>query len=722
MSTVIRRRAGTHDVRRDNGGESVHLLESGLVFHSMVDRILSGATAMKEGLATGRTLIPTLGVDIREDQERILLNTRDFIFEVLQGLAFDPSRPTPRARIVAAARTGKTIVMIRLVALTGLRTLVLAPSKTIVEKTVMEFRQKLPGVPVGSYYGDEKSIVDNGVTVATYQTLVAHQRAGILPRSITDVALVLTDEGHETMTELRQVALSAFDPHSFVIAFTATPDYNKEKSLAVFYPRLIDEMRIMEASQRGLLAPGRMRWKSLDVNASHVRLVRRGVEGDVDAKDYDEHELGRVMTHAVVFEACRQMRWDEKSDHPYLKDEEGRPIVIEHRHLKSLICCPSTEMAKELHAWLRENRPFGALAPNLVLGTTLTDRRRNIIADFKAGRVDTLICVRVLLRGFDEPGMKLLIDLSASVSMVLAEQKFCRPLTKVGDQAGIVAVLYPKGLRPPPILPIAVLGPSFVGDDTRDFLDEQRCHGLKQKLLAVDREASKEKPAKPIGPKIRKLRVKKLEFAYELNVVLRPPSFDPAKVEEVRAVLWSCPDFMCCLHSWDGSKPRRPTRLEFWRMLFDHETFVGWGLMLMRYCKIPSGTLEFIRWINRVVPEFEILSKDIDNQDSEFQDDPGDESSLTTEVLIPDMDIFPHPDFKLEEQIVGREFMRFIAARGSEGKLNFSERQQFVLHQHLIGLTYEEIGEQLGLADGQVKYICNRAISNLRKLIRWPFN
>lgn len=712
MSTVIRRRAGTHDVRRDKSGGTVHLLEAGFGYRSMTDRILSGATAMKRGLETGQSLVSTSGIESREDQDRILLNTHDYLVEVVEGLAADSARPTPRARIVAAARTGKTIVEIRLVALTGLRTLVLAPSKTIVEKTVQEFQEKLPGVPVGAYYGEEKSIVNNGVTVATYQTLVAHAKGGILPRSILDVALVFTDEGHETMTELRQEALSIFDPQTVVIALTATPDYNRDKALAVFYPRLIDEMRLMEASQRGLLAPGRMRWRALDVNASHVRLVRRGIEGDINTKDYDERELGRVMTQAVVFEACRQMRWDEKSDHPYLKDERERPVVIEHKSLKALICCPSTEMAKELHRWLSENRPDGTPAPSLVLGTTKDDRRREIIADFKAGRIDTLICVRVLLRGFDEPSMKLLIDLSASVSPVLAEQKFCRPLTKVGDQAGIVAVLYPRGLRPPPILPTAVLGPSFIGDDTRDFFDDDLFKKRKQELRKEEAAREGATPAKRKSRLRLKLRAKALAFSYELNVVLRPPSFDPTRTEEVRAVLWSSHEFIRLLRPQDGSPPLRPTRFEFRQMLFEHDTFVGFGQMLLRYCKVLSGTVHFVRWINRLVPEFALLSEELDDPEEETGSTDG--PRLTTEVLTADMDVFPHPDSgREEEQIIGRELMRLIGMSSRKGELDFSERQQFVLGLHLMGWTYDEIGEKLGLTHtrvGQINLMTRRKL------------
>ncbi|KKW28246.1 MAG: hypothetical protein UY72_C0079G0004 [Candidatus Uhrbacteria bacterium GW2011_GWD2_52_7] len=143
---IIRRRAGSHDIRRA-GEQTVHLLESGFTFRTMSDRLQAGAKAMRQGIETGKPLIPTVGIENREDQNAIIAKLLVYIEEAAAA-SRNALQPTTRARLVAAARTGKTIVMIRAVSLLGLRTVILAPSTTIVEKTVAEFRAKLPGVPV----------------------------------------------------------------------------------------------------------------------------------------------------------------------------------------------------------------------------------------------------------------------------------------------------------------------------------------------------------------------------------------------------------------------------------------------------------------------------------------------------------------------------------------------------------------------------------------------
>ena len=711
MATVIRRRAGTHEVRRSND-KTVHLLESGFGPRTMAERLAAGVEAMHTGLETGQTAVPTVGIEGREDQDTIIGKFAIYAEEMAE-IAKNPTRPAIRARTIAAARTGKTIVMIRLIALMGLRCVILAPSTTIVDKTVAEIKQKLPHVPVGAYYGDAKDIVNNGVTVATYQITGAHAKRSILPASIREVALVFCDEGHETMTEHRQDALDAFDPQALVVAFTATPDYSKEKTLAVFYPYLIDEMRLMEAAQRGLLAPGRMRWKPLDVTASHVRLVTRKVEGELDRKDYDEVELGKVMSQAVVFEACRHMRYEETSEHPYLRDEAGKPVIIEHRKLKTLICAASTNMAQELYKWLRTQRPEGSGQIALVLGSTPSDVRRAIIAEFKAGTIDTLINVRVLLRGFDEPTMKLLIDLSPSISPVIAEQKFCRPLTKVGDEAGIVTVLYPHGLRPPPILPMAVLGPSFTGDDTREFFEDTRVNAIKKaaRELKEDGQATEEIRRGKRPPNARRLKVKKLATLRELNVVLRPPSFDPESTREVREILWSSPEFMRSLRL--GMKP---SRVDFRQMLFNHDKFVGFGLTLLRFCKVGPGTQLLWSWLNKQVPEFDVIRED--------EEDPGNGTDemgdlFGREVLMPDLSEFPDPDSLRDERTVElqRILDRFVRESSNlRGRL--SPRESFVIERHLTGYTHEEIAEEIGCGRANAQKIWSDAVSTLRMVLK----
>ncbi len=92
----------------------------------------------------------------------------------------------------------------------------------------------------------------------------------------------------------------AFEEKAIRVALTATPDYNAQKRLRRFFPRLIHELELFDALESGLLAPSRMWVVEVDADASTVRFI---------AGDYERETLGRLMSSSLFFKAVEVFRY-----------------------------------------------------------------------------------------------------------------------------------------------------------------------------------------------------------------------------------------------------------------------------------------------------------------------------------------------------------------------------------------------------------------------------
>ncbi len=338
-------------------------------------------------------------------------------------------------RIVMPPRTGKTVIAAKIMQeVRGCATF-LAPTKVLVDQAAAEFRERLPGVSVWTLYSGSPVLGEDGIAVATYQSLQALAKSGEFPALVRRSTVVFADEAHHAMTEMRQEVLRvAFCDDAVRIALTATPDYDEERVLARHFPDLIHEMTIYEGVQMKLLAPVRATAVEVDAGRSHVRLV---------AGDYDRADIGLVMSRAPLLKAIESFRYDEEN--------APRP---------ALIACATRAQAMAVFEYLAEHRPEGTPCPAPVLGDISNEMREAYLRHFENGVLDTLITVGVLIEGWSSVRCKLLIDAAPSLSMVRAAQKFTRPMTKDGDEEARIVMLIPSGLRYLPVLPLDVFGPA----------------------------------------------------------------------------------------------------------------------------------------------------------------------------------------------------------------------------------------------------------------------
>jgi superfamily II DNA or RNA helicase len=503
-----------------------------------------------DGVAAPVTAAPEVVQDpetehssLRPYQRRVLADFWRFFAE-----AEDDPRPRSRfGRIVLPPRTGKTIIAAQIAMTTGLRTLFVVPTRTLVEQTAAELEGWL-GRPVGTYFGERKAVEEAGPNVTTYAILQSEWREGRpWPEAIRGAELVFLDEGHHVMTPERlDLVERGFSTDALRIALTATPDYDEARTLCRYFPALIHEMTLEEALGLGLLAPLRLWVAEVDAAGSEVRLA---------AGDYDEQSLGRVMSGMPFVEAAMAFR--------YARPNAPKP---------ALVACASRQQASDLLDYFERHRPHGTPSPRLVLGETPRNVRQVALEEFESGRVDTLIQVGVLVEGWSSPRCKLLIDLAPSVSLVRSTQKYFRVMTRSEGEEARIFVLLPDGIPGRPVLPTELFG---------HWLDEYECGSL---IVADEHGGQRRGLVEALdiaGVRVRQriVRHRRLEL----------PRLDPRDRAAVGQVLQSCQGF-----SW-----HRPCSLARFRDLeISHPLYDGTGYGLLRwlgYAVTKTGYARFLR-------------------------------------------------------------------------------------------------------------------------------
>ncbi|MFZ2804349.1 MAG: DEAD/DEAH box helicase family protein [Patescibacteria group bacterium] len=511
----------------------------------MLQRLLRAAKRMSEAASPA-------AYALRERQEEAVGQFKNY----LDDMVGDPDLgESPHfARIIQPPRTGKTVIAGHLIGATGLSSLFIVPSRQLVGQVAAELRKMLPETPVGMYYGEEKSVVERGVNVCTYQILIQRWEDGTLPDTLKSVALVFADEGHHAMTAKRMTFLrKAFDERCIRVALTATPDFNLDRTLSQFFPQLIHEITLPEAIELEMLAPLRVWVAEVDADGSVVTIAQG---------DYQEAVLGRLMSAAPFFKAVEAFRY-----------------LPENRRLGTIITCVSRQQAYDLVNYLEAHRPKGAPRPQLILSETPQDVRERTLEQFERGEpgdIDTLVVVGVLIEGWSSLHCKVLIDLAPTISRVLATQKFCRVLTRDGETEARIYQIVPQKLPQGVMMPMDILAPSLESYEAGE--------------LITSKHASQ---AIPSGSRLRHPRIHpitgvELKSRILMTHKVRRHQLKPSDIVGVRRVLASCPDF-------NEEKPQHAWT--FRSLMFNNPLFVGRGDSLLRFCgchATPPGYRKFL--------------------------------------------------------------------------------------------------------------------------------
>lgn len=525
-----------------------------------------------------RLQTPDTSVDqpkIRElmvHQESFVQSFIDYLKEVVETRQkYGPDAEPRMARIVSAPRTGKTTMCAEIFRRTGLPGVYFVPSKNLVPQAVAELRKLLPQKRIAIYSGDQKdSLKGTDIIVSTYQMAQSEIRMmGDLPPEVKNMPLIFADEGHESTTDKRlSILQEKFDPAAIRVALTGTPDYNNDRRLEQFYPDLIHILTTPEAVELGLLSPFKYWVYSIDIDASKV---------EINAGDFNPGQIGRIFTGLPVFKFLEHLRY-----HKTNKD------------IPALICFRTKQQASDAAAYLERVKPEGAKKIGLVIEDT--KNREAILNGFSKGEYDTLITVHVLLRGWDAPECKLLLDFDPSLSPVKCGQKFTRPLTKTDvSEANRVAKIFcviPRGLRYQPITPPDVLV------NTESDYPQGRVIG------AGTTQDPRSEPS-PILPLPDGVEAVSVQPATEIkdHGSLEPINIDRENISLIRSIIrsgYAAARETTSQEAWLATTIFSP--FSFKRTFFDHPIFKGYGRTLLWAIGIKTKK-EFTNFVIKAFPE-----------------------------------------------------------------------------------------------------------------------
>ena len=664
--------------------KNIHYLERDIIELSLEDRLLASA----QRILDKETIEDAGDKALRNHQIPAFNKFADYIMNL--ATTPDSYDSSQYCRIVLPPRTGKTVIAGKIIALAGLCTTFVVPTKTLVNQTYEALRSQLPQIPIGLYYGGKKCPVNNGVNITTYATLQKHYNHGILPKCICKSALVFLDEAHHSMTDMRVNTIdNAFEDKAIRIALTATPDYNEHRRLQHFFPELIHGLELHDAFELGLLAAARMWVIEVDTDASTVNLI---------AGDYEQKLLGRLMSGSPFFKAVQDFRYFESN--------------IE---IPALITCSSRHQAYDLWLYLKKQKPKNRPNPGLILGETSNRDRERLLSNFECGLVDTLIQVGVLIEGWNAPQCKLLLDLAPSLSRVRATQKYFRVMTRHENKEARIVVILPKHLPRLPILPIdLLLKPG----------DNYYCGDL---LRPSEKYAANERV--PID-KISKSPIKSVKVKTRViaSASLIKPSLNPDDPDQIRQVLATNPNFS--LNMSFGYHAFCP-------LFFNHRLFVGTGKALLGYLKIPNKQEAYFAFLVKTFPEKMgnhiiqinggLKEEKWQSCSTDFQHvflsvlEPNKNGGKATEPFVSTLNSIcggimqtPSP----EEFLLLKENINLVF--NFMKKLDKRQQQIVILRLGLFGnleLTWQNIGEKYNISKERARQIFFHAIRFLRKKI-----
>lgn len=276
------------------------------------------------------------------------------------------------------------------------RVLMLTHVKELIEQNAEKMRQHWPGAPMGIYSASiGRRDLGEPITFAGIQSVRTKAR------EIGHIDLVIIDEchlvNHKDEGGYRRLLgdLTTINPAIRVVGLTATP-YRLGHGLITDKPALFDALiepiSIEELIYKGYLSTLRSKVTKakLDVTGVHKRggeFIESELQAAVDTDDKNQAVVQEVMALAGERKA-----W--------------------------LFFCAGVQHAQHIAEALRQQGVSSAC----VTGDTPKKQRDEIIADFKAGKLQALTNANVLTTGFDYPDIDLVVMLRPTMSASLYVQ------------------------------------------------------------------------------------------------------------------------------------------------------------------------------------------------------------------------------------------------------------------------------------------------------------
>lgn len=314
------------------------------------------------------------------------------------------------ALVAMPTGTGKTVTfaeIIRRAVDRGRRVLVLAHREELLDQAADKI-EALAGIKAAIEQANRAEADDDSpIVLASVFSMINR-----LDRFGPDrFELVIVDEAHRALAQTYRDLLGHFSGAK-VLGFTATPNRGDEKALGQVFDCIAYDMTLADAISLGWLVP--IKTRTIKCPSLDLSKVRKR-QGELAAG-----ELASVMSEVAV-----------------MREAIG-PAVEIAGELQAIVFCVTIAHMKCTAETVRQVAQERSLELPIacVDGSTPGAERRQIMADFRAGKIRWLLNVGVATEGFDAPSVDAVVFLRPTLSRALFLQmggRATRPLPGVVD-------------------------------------------------------------------------------------------------------------------------------------------------------------------------------------------------------------------------------------------------------------------------------------------------
>lgn len=286
--------------------------------------------------------------------------------------------------------SGKTVIFAEITEALDVDTLILVPKINLGQQTKEKFATFAPDVDVTCRFGDEMR-TDGKVVITTYQYLAQAVLEGRL--DISRFKLIIMDEAHKGIGPQMLEVLGRVSDKTRVLALTATPKYNNDKSLENIIGDCISELAITDAVRMGMLTPISVIVAKTTIDLSEVKKTTNGT--------YNQEELGKKLIQAGVSQACCEM---------YKKAFDGK---------SGIGFCASIAQAKAAAAEFKK----AGISAEAISSEDTVEQRDKLIEAYRRGEIKMLFSADLLIEGFDSEIATVCFNLTPTGSLIESEQR-----------------------------------------------------------------------------------------------------------------------------------------------------------------------------------------------------------------------------------------------------------------------------------------------------------
>lgn len=344
-------------------------------------------------------------------------------------------RDGSRVRIGVSLATGggKTVIFSNLVKQLGeehgfMRTLILAHRRELVMQAAGTVKKCIPHSNVQIEMGKCVASLDGNarrleVVIASTQSLV--RRLDNHPRDYFD--LIIIDEAHHAVADSYLKILDHYDGAVPVVGFSATFERADNKALSTVMDEIVYHRGILEMINDKWLCEGKFTTVNIDCDLSKVELSS-------STKDFKLDKLSSALNTEQLNEVVLNSYLHKRAENGF---KSTLLFAVDIKHVESLY-----------QLFHDRGVPAGYVTSN-----TPTEKRDQIIRDFKAGRIEVLINCGIFTEGTDMPNIdcillcrptrsrSLLIQMIGRGLRLHHSKKHCHIIDFVGaSNVGVVSV------------------------------------------------------------------------------------------------------------------------------------------------------------------------------------------------------------------------------------------------------------------------------------------